>query len=237
MFFGPFRVFYVSMCGRFIQISNPEIIKASFFDLEMDEAALRTLHPSYNISPTQDILTAINTAVPKLTLAHWGLIPFWAKDKSIGSRMINARCETLLEKPSFRAPFQKRRCIVFSDGFYEWKGTGKDKEPFFVRLKSGQPFGFAGLWERWTDKQTGQEVLSCTIITTEANELVSRIHTRMPVILRPESYRNWLRQDTAPVKDLVECLKPYDAGAMEAYRITRLVNNPKNDSPECIRPV
>jgi putative SOS response-associated peptidase YedK len=135
------------MCGRFIQIFEPEKIRVHFPDLEMDAQALGGMAPRYNIAPTQDILTVLNTPAPKLTLVHWGLIPFWARDRSMGARMINARAETLPDKPSFKTPFQKRRCIIFSEGFYEWKGAGRDKAPFFIRLKSRQPFGMAGLWD------------------------------------------------------------------------------------------
>lgn len=225
------------MCGRFIQISEPEKIRAGILDLEMDADALQNFTARYNIAPTQDILTVLNTPVPRLTLSRWGLIPFWAKDRSIGDRMINARAETLLEKPSFRNSLRKHRCIIFSEGFYEWKGTGKDKAPFFIRLKSRKPFGFAGLWDTWTDKLSGKDIVSSTIITTEANRLVAGIHSRMPVILRADDYRVWLSPGSVPDSTLTGLLKPYEDEQMEAYTISRFVNNPGNDSPECIRPL
>ncbi len=225
------------MCGRFIQISNPEKIKASFIDLELDAAEFPEFSVRYNIAPTQNVLTVLNTRVPRLVLTHWGLIPFWAKDRTVGNKMINARAETLLSKPSFKSPFQKRRCIILTDGFYEWKGTGKGKEPFFVRLKSRAPFGFAGLWDKWTDKQTGQEILSSTIITTDANALIAEVHNRMPVILNPDHYKIWLSEKEVPDSTLTHCLKPVSAQEMEIFRISTLVNNPRNDSEECIMPI
>jgi putative SOS response-associated peptidase YedK len=230
-------VFFSIMCGRFIQISDPERIKVSIVNLEVDDAVSKKFKPRYNIAPTQDIHTVLNTPVPRLTFTHWGLVPFWAKEKSIGNRMINARAETLLAKPSFREPFRRRRCIIFADGFYEWKGTGRSKTPYFLRMKKERPFGLAGLWDHWTDKQTGDTLLSSTIITTDANSLVSQIHNRMPVILDPDHFKVWLSPDPAPDQTLMDCLKPYPDQEMEAYEISRLVNNPWNDSSDCIRPV
>lgn len=233
----PGILYDTAMCGRFIQIADPEIIKAGFSELEIDGAALSGLKPRYNIAPTQDILTVLNTPVPRLTCTHWGLVPSWAKDRSIGSRMINARAETLSVKASFREPFLKRRCVIFADGFYEWKGTGRTRTPFFIRMKTGGPFPLAGLWERWTEKRTGRELVSSTIITTEANALVAEIHDRMPVILEPDRRGLWLSAAPVSGEELAGCLKPFPAGAMEAYEISRLVNSPANDTPECIRPV
>ena len=225
------------MCGRFIQISNPGKIRASFIDLELDAAEFPECPVRYNIAPTQSILTVLNTPVPRLTLTCWGLIPFWAKDRAIGSTMINARAETLLSKPSFKNSLLKRRCMILSDGFYEWKGAGKSREPFFIRLKSGAPFGFAGLWDKWTDKHTGQDILSSTIITTDANALIAEVHNRMPVILNPDHYKTWLSEKEVPVRTLMNCLKPDSAQEMEVYKISTLVNNPRNDSAECIVPM
>ena len=151
--------------------------------------------------------------------------------------MINARAETLLLKPSFKTSLQKRRCIIFSDGFYEWKGVGKGKEPYFIRLKSRAPLGFAGLWDKWHDKQAGQDILSSTIITTDANALIAHVHNRMPVILNPDHYKIWLSNEAAPDSTLMHCLKPDFDHEMEVYKISTLVNNPSNDSAECILPV
>jgi len=226
-----------TMCGRFIQISNPEKIRASLIDLELDAAELPEFSMRYNIAPTQNILTVLNTPVPRLTLTHWGLIPFWAKDRTIGNKMINARAETLLLKPSFKTSLHKRRCIILSDGFYEWKGSGKGKEPFFIRLKTRVPFGFAGLWDKWQDRQTGHDILSSTIITIDANAVLAEVHSRMPVILNPDHYKIWLSDKDVPDSTLMHCLKPYSAQELEIYRISTLVNNPGNDSVECIRPI
>jgi putative SOS response-associated peptidase YedK len=226
-----------TMCGRFIQISDPEKIRASLVDIELDAAMLHEFSVRYNIVPTQSILTVLNTPVPRLTLTHWGLIPFWSKDRTMGNIMINARAETLLSKPSFKTSLHKRRCIIFSDGFYEWKGAGKGKESFFIRLKSRAPFGFAGLWDKWQDKQTGQDILSSTIITIDANAALAEVHNRMPVILNPDHYRIWLSQEDVTDSTLMQCLKPYSAQEMEVYRISTLVNNPGNDCAECIRPI
>jgi putative SOS response-associated peptidase YedK len=226
-----------AMCGRFIQISDPEKIRASLFDLELDAVELPEFSVRYNIAPTQSILTVLNTPVPRLTHTHWGLIPFWAKDRAISNKMINARAETLLSKHSFKTSLRKRRCIIFSDGFYEWKGAGKGREPFFIRLKSRAPFGFAGLWDKWTDKQTGQDILSSTIITTDAIGALAEIHNRMPVILDPDHYKIWLSEEYVPERALMHCLKPYSTQKMEVYRISALVNNPRNDSAECTWPI
>jgi putative SOS response-associated peptidase YedK len=225
------------MCGRFIQISNPEKIKASLFDLEIDIAEVHGFSMRYNIAPTQSILTVLNTPIPRLSLTHWGLIPSWAKDRTMGNKMINARAETLLSKPSFKTSFQKRRCIIFSDGFYEWKSSGKGKEPFFIRLKGRTPFGFAGLWDKWMDKETGQDILSSTIITIDAKGAIAEVHNRMPVILDPDHYKIWLSKEDVPDSTLMHCLNPYFAHEMEVYRISPLVNDPRNDSAECIRPI
>ena len=225
------------MCGRFIQTANPEKIRVILPDTEIDDAATAGFRPRYNIAPTQDILTVLNTPVPRLTNTHWGLIPFWAKDRGIGSRMINARAETLTSKQSYRDPFRKRRCIIFADGFYEWKGMGKTRIPFFIRMRTGEPFALAGLWDRWKDSRTGYDLLSSTIITTGANALIADIHDRMPVILEPGAYGLWLDPAPTSEKELAACLGPFDDAGMEAYEVSRLVNNPGNESSECIRPV
>jgi len=224
------------MCDRFIQISDPEKIKVSIPDLEIDDTVREKFKQHYNIAPTQDILTVLNTYPPKLTFTHWGLVPFWAKDKNIGYKMINARAETLMTKQSFREPLKKRRCIVFSDGFYEWS-VDKSKTPYFIHMRSGEPFAFASLWDHWTDKETGETINSSTIITTEANPLIVGIHNRMPTILDPDHYQVWLSPEPVPQQLLLECLHPYPHEKMEAYEISRLVNSPRNDSAEIIKPI
>ncbi len=225
------------MCGRFIQISDPERIKVNISDLEIDDAVREKFKQHYNIAPTQDVVTVLNTPTPKLTFTHWGLIPYWAKDKMIGNRMINARAETLARKPSFCEPFKKRRCIIFSDGFYEWKSVDKSKTPYFIHMKSGNPFAFACLWDRWINKETRETLISSTIITTDANPLVSEIHNRMPVILEPDHFKLWLSPEPQPEQILMDCLKPYPYEKMEAHEISRQVNDPKNNTSEIIKPM
>jgi putative SOS response-associated peptidase YedK len=177
-----------------------------------------------------------NDGKNRLDFFTWGLIPSWAKDPSIGNRMINARAETLAEKPSFRSAFHRRRCLILADGFYEWrKDDGKSKTPMYIRLEDGSPFAFAGLWELW-NAPDGSQVLSCTIITTEPNPLMEKIHNRMPVILPEKAYSLWLQSGEADPNALSELLKPYPAEEMVAYPVSRLVNSPDNDLPAVIEP-
>jgi putative SOS response-associated peptidase YedK len=216
------------MCGRFTQAADGETIFKVFELPEPPE-----LPPRYNIAPTQDV--AAVRAVDggrRLATLHWGLIPSWAKERAIGARMINARAETLAEKPAFRAAFRARRCLIVADGFYEWQKVGGRKQPHFIRLRDGQPFGFAGLWERWHGD--GEEAVeSCTIVTTEANELLAPIHDRMPVIVDPQQFALWLDPSVTDTNRVAELLRPYASEAMEAYPISLLVNNPANDAPAC----
>jgi putative SOS response-associated peptidase YedK len=192
--------------------------------------------PRYNIAPTQPVLVIANNHPDRLEHFRWGLIPSWAKDPSIGSRLINARAETLAEKPAFRTAFRRRRCLLPADGFYEWRvGPGKTKTPTYIRLKGGELFAFAGLWDVWHGPD-GSEVPSCTLITGEPNELVKPIHDRMPVILPKAHYEQWLdpnEQEPAALRDL---LVPYPASEMEAYPVSSAVNNPKNDWEEMNNP-
>jgi putative SOS response-associated peptidase YedK len=164
---------------------------------------------------------------------RWGLIPSWAKDTTIGNRMINARAETLAEKPAFRNALKNRRCIIPADGFYEWQKLGKMKQPMRIVLKSGQPFGFAGLWERWQSPE-GEEVLSCTIITTEANELLKAVHDRMPVILTRDAEAAWLNLNIQETENLLPLLKKFPSDEMEFYPVSREVNSPQIDKPSDI---
>lgn len=197
--------------------------------------------PRYNIAPTQPVPAVLNEwqeGKAQLELVHWGLIPSWAKDPSIGGRMINARAESLAQKPAFRAAFKRRRCLIPASGFYEWKKNpdGKTKTPMYIRMKDGRPFAFAGLWEVW-HSEDGSQIKSCAIITGEPNELVKPIHDRMPVILLPQRYRDWLDPNERPADELMSMLKPYPPEQMQAYPVSRMVNNPKNDSPKCIEPM
>jgi putative SOS response-associated peptidase YedK len=170
----------------------------------------------------------------KLEMLRWGLIPSWAKDPEIGNRMINARGETVSEKPSFRKAFKVRRCLILADGFYEWQKTDNGKQPYHVRMQDGSPFAFAGLWEFWNGG--GDEMRTCAIITTEANDLMNEIHHRMPVILPPEDYDLWLDLDFDEKEPLTSLLRPCPDEAMEAYPVSRKVNRPANDEPGCIEP-
>jgi putative SOS response-associated peptidase YedK len=170
----------------------------------------------------------------KLEILHWGLIPSWARDPAIGNKMINARAETVPKKPSFRSAFKKRRCLVLADGFYEWQKTDDGKQPYHIKMQDDSPFAFAGLWETW---KNGEEIRSCTIITTDANDLMSEIHHRMPVILHPEDYAMWLDPDFDEKEPLTSLLKPYPADTMEAYAVSRRVNKPSNNEPSIFESV
>ncbi len=218
------------MCGRFtLRTPTKTIVEA--FDL----AGAPDLKPRYNIAPTQQIgAIRLNseTGTRQLSMFRWGLVPSWADDPKIGYRMINARAESVAVKPSFRSAFKKGRCLIVADGFYEWKKTGKNKQPYFIRLQNDEPFAFAGLSEHW---HRGDQVIgSATIITTEPNELMQGIHDRMPVILSPDDYELWLEPDFHGQGKLLEMLKPYPAEEMEAYPISTLVNNPSNEDAKCI---
>jgi putative SOS response-associated peptidase YedK len=221
------------MCGRFVLFSSPEELREAF---AVQQVRFQ-VEPSYNVAPTQNVAVVVQReGVNTLEKMRWGLIPAWAKDPAIGSRMINARAETVAEKPSFKRPLKDRRCLVVADGFYEWQKTGQAKIPMFIRLKSGQPFGFAGLYDVWTSPE-GEAVASCTIITTSANDLMQPIHDRMPVILPRSQQSTWLNPAIQTAADVLPLLVPYAAADMEAYPVSRLVNSPENNSPDCIRPV
>lgn len=223
------------MCGRFTLASDAEILQQVFFDFEVP----MNLSPRYNISPTQDIAAVPNTAEKQAEFFHWGLIPSWAKDPKIGNRMINARSETLAEKPSFRNAYKRRRCLVLADGYYEWQKIPgeKAKQPVYIRLKSQKPFAVAGLWEVWQAKDMDEPLKSCTIITCPPNAFLEEIHHRMPVILPVDAYAQWLSPDEQPADVLQSLLIPYPGEEMEAYPVSRFVNRPTNDSPECIAPL
>lgn len=218
------------MCGRFTRSQTIDEIAEAFF-ADIVEA---DLGPSYNIAPTQPVLTLAGNSIKRLAAMRWGLIPSWAKDDSMASRLINARAETLTEKPSFRDSFKKRRCLIIADGFYEWKKTGQEKIPYYIRLKSKAPFAFAGLFDHW-EAPEGKMLTTCTIITTQANELMSSLHERMPVILPREQYELWLDQSVKNQNALLDMLSPYPADLLEAYPVSRLVNSPRNNSPDCVK--
>lgn len=187
--------------------------------------------PRYNIAPTQDIaaIREGDNEQRELVMLRWGLVPFWAKDPSIGSRMINARAETVAEKPSFRAAFRHRRCIVLADGFYEWRKQGDSKTPYFISLASGEPFALAGLWENWTDKASGESLQTAALITTSANEFMRPLHHRMPVVMRPDAADEWL----AGSRDLLEHATERTP-ELQAWPVDRRVNNARNEGKELI---
>lgn len=222
------------MCGRFTLTSDVNSLQDTFPWVNIPPE----LTPRFNIAPTQPVAVVPNDGKNRLDFYNWGLIPSWAKDPDIGSRMINARSETLGEKPAFRAAFRRRRCLVLTDGFYEWQKQpdSKTKIPMYIRLRSEKPFAFAGLWEVWNSKD-GSTILSCTIITTEPNELMQSIHNRMPVILLQEDYQTWLTSGEVNQNTLSKLLRPYSADQMVAYPVSTLVNNPRNDLPQCIVPL
>jgi putative SOS response-associated peptidase YedK len=190
----------------------------------------------YNISPSQDQWTIAldGDGSPMVGAKRWGLVPYWANDPSIGSRMINARAESLTERPSWRDSLRSRRCLVLADGYYEWMGTGKTKTPFFFHLTGHRPFAMAGLWDRWT--KGASPIETCTIITTAAGSRTSRYHHRMPVLLSLDSAEEWM-DHAAPEHRLVKLLHAYEEPDLECYEVSRYVNAPANDSPECITPV
>ena len=190
----------------------------------------------FNIAPTQ-MVAAVRVArggVRELCQLKWGLVPHWADDAKIGNRMINARADSVATKPAYREAFKARRCLVVADGFYEWQKSGRRKQPYYLRLRHDGPFGFAGVWERWS--QAGQKIESCSIITTEANELVAGIHDRMPVIIPPEAYELWLSPDTQEIELLQSLLRPYPASEMVAYPVSDRINSPDRNDPECMKP-
>ncbi|HSD82248.1 MAG TPA: SOS response-associated peptidase [Anaerolineae bacterium] len=217
------------MCGRYTLTVDPAELREM---LELGELPT-DLQPRYNIAPTQNVPVVTSAEDRKVELFHWGLIPSWAKDPSMSGRMINARAETLHEKPAYRVPFARKRCLVLADGFFEWQHVDKSKRPFFIQLKSREPFAFAGLWDHWTSAQ-GEEKNTCTIVTCDPNELMSKLHNRMPVILDRSTMWEWLEPTASPVA-LRALLAPY-AGPMIAHPVSRLVNSPQNDSPDCIKP-
>ena len=217
------------MCGRYNLISNLTVLGERF---EFDASQL-TLESAYNVAPTQNVLTVVGGASRRAGFMRWGLIPFWAKNLSIGSRMINARAETVADKPSFRDAFRRRRCLVLADGFYEWRRAASGKRPMRVALRSGEPFAFAGIWSMWKDPE-GNSILTCAIITTSANELLRPIHDRMPVILPRNMEGVWLDRSIEDPSELRSVLTPYPDNAMEAYEVSPLVNPVANDGPELV---
>lgn len=222
------------MCGRFSLSQSAETLSEVF---QLDQVP--PLEPHYNIAPSQQVAAVLvdqKSQKRQLKLLRWGLIPAWAKDVKLGAKLINARAETVTEKPSFRSAFKNRRCLILADGFYEWQQLKGRKQPFYIHQKDNQPFAFAGLWEHWQGPND-QVVDSCTILTTEPNELLRPLHNRMPVVLKPEDYDLWLAADVHQPELLQPLLRPYASEEMKAYPVSPRVNNPVSNDSACIEKV
>ncbi|NWG33301.1 MAG: SOS response-associated peptidase [Chloroflexi bacterium] len=221
------------MCGRFTLAVDPADFQETFGNYTFPA----NFAPRFNIAPSQPILAIPNDGMNMAEFFIWGLIPMWAKDPAIGKRLINARGETVAEKPSFRGSFKYKRCLILADGFYEWKTNAgkKTKTPYYIYMQDRRPFAFAGLWDTW-ESPDGSSVKTCTIITTEPNELMASLHDRMPVILHPRDYDRWLEASPQTPENLLALLKPYPAEAMSAHPVSPLVNKPENDTPQLIVP-
>lgn len=217
------------MCGRFTQTKSRQEVKKRFNVTKVPEAT----GGLYNVAPDADVPVILNAAPGEVSLARWGLVPSWLKEPKSAYSMINARAETLLEKPSYKRLIAKRRCLVIADSFYEWKKADGKKQPYRIMLNDEGLFAFAGLWDLW--EKEGNALISCSIITTSPNALVSKIHDRMPVILPQELEEAWLSD--IPVEQAMAALRSYDAGGMKAYPVSTAVNNPSNNAPEIIVPV
>ncbi|MGB9721306.1 MAG: SOS response-associated peptidase, partial [bacterium] len=222
------------MCGRYVLHVSLSEITEEFEIYDVDFVWV----PNFNIAPGNNVPGVINDNQNKLLVFHWGLIPSWSKDQNVGFKMINARAETLTQKPSFFRILKTQRCVIPANGFYEWytDEEHKTKTPFYFRLKSERIMGFAGLYDVWKSP-SGNLIRSCTIITTTSNELVGKYHNRMPVILEPEQRKIWLDKNTNDPAELMPLLKPYATADMEAYEVSRQVNSPKFNTPDCIKPI
>lgn len=218
------------MCGRFA-LKNPKAIKAAFDVGELPA----DLKPRYNIAPSQDIaIIRFSPAGRKLSMAHWGLIPSWAKESDKSYSTINARAETVDSKPTFRYPFKHHRCLIPADGFYEWTEAGGIKIPHHIGMKDGSPFAMAGLWDVW--KGPDGEVPSCSIIVSDANPFMKQLHERMPVILEPDDYEAWLDPDNQDAARLKKLLIPQTGDRLTEWTVSRMLNNPRNEGPQCAEP-
>jgi putative SOS response-associated peptidase YedK len=219
------------MCGRFTLRTSPETVASLFDGLEVPGFA-----PSWNIAPTQRVAAVRQIdARNEVAFLRWGLVPFWSNDPKIGNRMINARSETVQEKPAFRAAFRKRRCLILADGFYEWQKTAGGKQPMYIQRRDGQPFGMAGLWE--SNDRFGELLQTCAIITTDANEMMAPIHDRMPVILQPRDHLQWLDADEKDLTRVQSLLRPLEEGLLTAWPVSPAVNRPSFNDPSCVAPI
>ncbi len=220
------------MCGRFTLRTRAGALSEQF-GCEIPE-----FPPRYNVAPTQMIAAVrqeLDNQQRRYVALRWGLIPSWAKDMSFGNRMINARAETVADKPAFRTALRRRRCLVLADGYFEWTKKGRTKQPHYFRMRNGQPFAFAGIWETWRDQSNERVIESCAVITTEANELAQPIHDRMPAILTPRHYTVWLdpsMQEAAPLQSM---LNPFESREMVVDPVSTRVNSPRNDDPGCVQ--
>jgi putative SOS response-associated peptidase YedK len=223
------------MCGRFAFYSPHESVVRLFGIADAPE-----IEPRWNIAPTLPVATVREAAAGgarQVAMLYWGLVPYWAKEKAIGARMINARGETLKEKAAFREAYRFRRGLVLADGYYEWKRSGAVKQPYFIRLASGEPFGIAALWERWRDTDTGETLTSCALVTTQPAASIGHLHDRMPVIVPPAAHAEWLDRGNTNVDRLDRLLMPYDAEALRADAVSRRVNDARNEGPELVEPL
>jgi len=227
------------MCGRFVSSSPPDEL-AKYFDV--DAVAEQVVEPSYNVAPSQDVYVVVESGgVRRLDRFRWGLVPFWAKDPTTGYKMINARAESVTDKNAYKRAFHKRRCIIPADGFFEWKKVPgqKAKQPYFIHRADGEPMAFAGLWEVWRPKDAPDDtepLRTCTIITGQPNEKVADIHDRMPVMLPPSAWPEWLDRDNDDVETLGKFLVPAPASLYALHPVTRAVNNVQENGPELIDP-
>lgn len=223
------------MCGRYTQTQAGDVIAATF-----NLTTPPSPKPRYNVAPSQPVSAIAQPATEReYRIFQWGLVPSWAKDPAIGNRMINARSETAADKPSFRTAFKRRRCLILADGFYEWKkaaAKGAKKQPYYIQMADRALFGMAGLWEIW-ESGDGSYLESCTILTTEPNELMQSIHNRMPVIVNPQDYDLWLDPTVQKRDALQPLLRPFKSEDMQAYEVSTAVNNPRNETAECVEPI
>lgn len=228
------------MCGRFSLIANPDELAEHFeIDFEPGLEFAANWQPRFNVAPSQPVTTVYvpeGSAQRAIVNRRWGLIPSWAKDPKIGSRQINARSETLAERPAFRHALQRRRCLIAADGFYEWSGPVRSKQPFHVALEDRKIFGFAGLWERWRDPQ-GLEIESCTVITAAANPVLVALHSRMPVILDPQQYTAWLDPTNQSAAQSLALLRHHRCDSLRYHPVSYRVNDVATDDSACLEPV
>ncbi|PET69444.1 hypothetical protein CN533_22880 [Priestia megaterium] len=221
------------MCGRFSLATDIYMLQEQF-NFEFNDEV--TINPRFNVAPSQQILTIGSNGGKRIGITmKWGLVPSWSKDSKIGYKMINARAEGIDQKPSFKTPFKRKRCLIVCDGFYEWKKEGTNKQPFRFVMEDGRPFAFAGLWDEW-DKN-GEPLYSCTIITTTSNKITQEVHNRMPVILEEDAYDLWMDSEMNDTEYLKALLSPFPSKKMKSYPVSTIVNSPKNDVAECLSPV